>query len=76
MAPIILSYILGVFESSRHYPGSKDLQNQQGTRGGVQVGPPMLKLDREIESVNVSLSVVYFHIPFYCHSFLIYEGGG
>ena len=36
----------------------------------------MLKLDREIESVNVSLSVVYFHILLCCHSFFIYEGEG
>ena len=29
----------------------------------MPVGSPMLNLDREIESVNVSFSIVYFHIP-------------
>ena len=56
--------ILEVFGSLGHKPGSKDLQNKQGTGGGVPVGSPMLKLNKEIESVNVCFSVVYFHIPF------------
>ena len=59
-APIVVSRILRVSESSGHEPNSKDLQNKQGTDGGVLTGSSMLKLDREIESVNVSLSVVYF----------------
>ena len=73
----VVSQILRVTRSSGHLPGNKDLQNKQGTGDGVPVGSPMLKLDREIESVNVSLSVVYFFsFTFCCHSFLIYEGGG
>ena len=52
--PIVVSGILGVSESLGHEPGSKDLQNKQGTDGGVPIGSPMLKLDREIGSVNVS----------------------
>ena len=56
--------ILEVSESLGHKPGSKDLQNKQGTGGGVPVGSLMLKLNKEIESVNVFFSVVYFHIPF------------
>ena len=55
-----MSGILGVSGSSGHEPGSKNLQNKQGTGGGVPAGSPMLKLDREVESVNVSLSIVYF----------------
>ena len=74
--PIVVSRILRVFGSSGHQPGSKDLQNKQGTDSGVSTGTPMLKLDKEIESTNVSLEVVYFHIPLCCHSFIIYEGGG
>ena len=68
--------ILGVSGSLGHEPDSKDLQNKQGTSIGVSTGSPMLKLGREIESIDVSFSVVYFHIPLCCHSFLIYEGGG
>ena len=42
-----------------------NLQNKQGTNGGVSVGSPMLKLVREIESVkNVNLAGLYFLIPF------------
>ena len=46
---------------SGHEPGSKNLQNKQGTGGGVPAGAPMLKLVKEIESVlTVSLVGVYF----------------
>ena len=73
---IVISRILRVFESSRHELDNKDLQNKQGIDGGVLIDSLMLKLDKEIESVNVSLSVVYFLHTFCCHSFLIYKGGG
>ena len=72
---LVVFGILGVSGSSGHEPGSKDLQNKQGINGGVPVGSLMLKLDREIESVNVNFSIVYFYIHLCCHSFLIYEGG-
>ena len=72
--PIVVSGILGVSGSSGHEPGSKDLQNKQGIGGGVSVDSPMLKLDREIESVNVSFLVKYFHLPLCCHSSIFYEG--
>ena len=63
-APIVVSRILRVSGSSGHEPDSKNLQNKQGTDGGVPAGSPMFKLVREIESVqNVSLAGVYFHIP-------------
>ena len=71
----IVSRILGVSGLSGYEPGSKDLKKKQGTSGGVPTGSPMLKLNREIESVNVCFSVVYFHIPFCCDSFPIYEEG-
>ena len=54
---------LGFSESPDHRGiniGSKNLQNKQGTGGGVSAGSLMLKLDKEIESVNISLAVVYF----------------
>ena len=64
-APIVISWILRVHRSSGHEPGSKNLQNKQGTDGGMPAGSPMLKLVKEIESVlNVNLAGVYFHIPF------------
>ena len=50
MAPIVVSHILRVHGSSGHEPNRKNLQNKQGTRGGVLVGSPMLKLVKEIES--------------------------
>ena len=39
----------------------------------MSVGSSMLKLDREIESVNVNFSVVHFHISFCCHSLFMKE---
>ena len=51
MTPIVVSHILRVHESSRHKPGSKNLQNKQGTDGGVSAVSPMLKLVKEIESI-------------------------
>ena len=64
-APIVVSQILRISGSSGHEPGSKSLQNKQGTGGGVLADTPMLKLVGEIESVkNVSFAGVYFHIPF------------
>ena len=66
MAPIFVSQILRVHGSSRHKPGSKNLQNKQGTDGGVMVVSPMLKLVKEIESVlTVSLASVYFSHSFF-----------
>ena len=62
--PIVVSRILRVFGSSGHQLGIKDMQNKQGTNGGVSASSPMLKLDREIESANVSLAVVYFSHTF------------
>ena len=53
IAPIVVSRILRVSRSSGYEPGSKNLQNKQGTGGGVLVGSPMLKLVREIESVKM-----------------------
>ena len=39
----------------------------------MPVGSSMLKLGKEIESVECqSCSRVFFHIPFCCHCFLIY----
>ena len=61
----MVSRILRVSGSSGHEPNSKNLQNKQDTDSGVPVGSPMLKLVREIESVqNLSLASIYFHIPF------------
>ena len=48
--PIVVSRILRVHGSSGHQPGSKNLQNKQGTGGGVSAGSPMLKLVKKIES--------------------------
>ena len=64
-APIVVSSILRVSRSSRHEPNNKNLQNKQGTGSGVPAGSLMLKLVKEIESVqNVSLVGVYFRISF------------
>ena len=49
----------------------KDLQNKQITGGGVPASSPMLKLYKEIESVNGCFSVDYFShtfvLPFLPH---------
>ena len=55
MVPIVVSRILIIFGSSGHELGSKNLQNKQGTDGGVTAGSPMLKLVRDIESVKMSV---------------------
>ena len=61
MTPFVVSRILRVFRSSGHEPDSKNLQNKQGTGSGVSTDSPMLKLVKEIESVqNVSLAGIYF----------------
>ena len=54
-APIVVSRILRVSGSSGHGPGSKDLQNKQGTDSDVSVGSPMLKLDREKYRASMSV---------------------
>ena len=65
-APIVVSRILRVHRSSGHEPGSKNLQNKQGTDDGVLVGSLMLKLVKEIESVlTVSLVGVQFSHTFF-----------
>ena len=62
---LVVSRILRISRSSGHEPNSKNLQNKQGTSGGVPAGSPMLKLVGEIESVkNVSLGGIYFHTHF------------
>ena len=64
-APIVISKILRVHGSSGYETGNKNLQNKQGTSGGVSVGSPILKLVKEIGSVlTVSLVGVYFHLLF------------
>ena len=71
-APIVVSRILRVHESSRHEPNSKNLQNKQGTDGGVSGGSPMLKLIKEMGSVlPVNSTGVYFHMHF-SHCYLPY----
>ena len=66
-APIVVSRILKVFGSSEHKPGSKNFQNKQGTGGGVSVGSPMLKLVREIESIQKCQSCRHI----FSHTFLL-----
>ena len=62
--PIVVSRILRVSGSSEYELGIKNLQNKQGTGGGVPAGSSMLKLVKEIEGIkNVSLVSLYFHIP-------------
>ena len=57
----VVSQILRVSGSSGNESDSKNLQNKQGTSSGVPAGSPMLKLVKEIESIqNVSLACVYF----------------
>ena len=63
-APIVVSRILTVSRSSGHEPGSENLQNKQGTGGGVPVGSLMLKLVREIESVKMSVLQAFFFFFF------------
>ena len=64
--PIVVSQILRVHGSSGHEPGSKNLQNKQGTDDGVPTSSPMLKLVKEIESVlTFSLAAVYFSPSFF-----------
>ena len=58
-ASIVVSQILRVSGSSRHKPSSKILQNKQGTDGGVPVGSPMLKLERGIKSLKMSILQAY-----------------
>ena len=50
-APIAVSWILRVNGSSGHELNSKNLQNKQGTGGGVPTGSPMLKLVKDLGSV-------------------------
>ena len=45
----------------------KKLQNKQGTGGSVTAGSPMLKLDREIESIRISVLQAYIS----SHTFLL-----
>ena len=73
MAPIVVSHILEVHGSSGHEPNSKNLQNKQGTRGGVLAGSPMLKLVKEIESEILQMYI--FTYPFLSVTSLIYEEG-
>ena len=62
----VVSRILRVHGSSGHEPESKNLQNKQGTGGGVSADSPMLKLVKKIESVlTISLIGVYFSRPFF-----------
>ena len=70
---IVVSRILRVHGSSGHEPNSKNLQNKQGTGGGVP-SSLMLKLVKEIRSVlAVNSAGVFFHIPFLNVISLIYE---
>ena len=48
---IVVSRILRVHESLRHEPNNKNLQNKQGTGGGVPAGSPKLKSVKEMGSV-------------------------
>ena len=61
----VISRILGAHGSSGYKPNSKNLQNKQGTGGGVLAGSSMLKLVKEMGSVfPINSTGVYFHIPF------------
>ena len=67
---VVVSRVLRVSKSSGHQPYSKNLQNKQCTDGGVLIDSPMLKLDKEVESVKMSvLQSCIFHIPFCCRCF-------
>ena len=68
-APIVVSRILRVSRSSGHEPDNKNLQNKQGTDGGVPADSPMLKLVKEIESVK--MSVLQAYIFFYIYHFFL-----
>ena len=46
---VVVSRILRVSGSSGNEPGSKNLQNKQGTDGGVSADSSMLKLVRDKE---------------------------
>ena len=58
----VVSRILRVHGLSGHEPDSKNMQNKLSTDGGVPVGSPMLKLDKEMESVKKcqSCSRIFF----------------
>ena len=60
----VVSQILSLWIGG-HEPRSKNLQNKQGTDSGVSADSPMLKLVKEIVSVqNVILASVYFSHTF------------
>ena len=62
---IVISRILKVHGLSGHEPNNKNLQNKQGTDGGVLAGSLTLKLVKEIENVlPINSAGVYFHIHF------------
>ena len=65
--PIVVSQILRVHGSSGHEPNSKNLQNKQGTGGGVLTSSPMLKLVKEIGSVFCS----QFYRRIFSHTFFL-----
>ena len=74
---IVVSQILRVSKSSGHELGNKNLQNKQGTRGGVPTGSPMLKLVRKIKIVKMSVMQAFFFFAYLFVSItsLIYEEG-
>ena len=51
----VASRILRVSGLSGHEPGSKNLQNKQGTDGSVSFGSPMLKLVKEMRASKMSV---------------------
>ena len=61
----VVSRILRIHGLLRYELNSKNLQNKQGTGGGVLIDSPMLKLVKEMRSVlPVNSTGVYFPIPF------------